>query len=754
VAASTAWIAFGLAGPNGPRVVLSTFAAAAVLFGFGRCLLVSKACDGTTRELLALPAGLIAFSGLAQGAHHLGLSVWLAIAVALGSAPAGLFFAWRRLRAPCTHGRRGRAPVAYGWLYLAAIVLVGLADYSRKGMCDAIAPAGGGMHWIYPDMATHEAFARLLAAGPQAASAALPAQPLVYHYGRHVMAYAESLALGLPINDAMSRSCHMLGLFGLVASAIALGRAAAPREERSLAGALAIFLVMLLPSLYLIVANLGDSCSRTPQVIFDVARIKTELGLGTSDVVFGHFSDGGSYLWAAVVALTVATLLATRETDAAAAPGALPLAALAVALLLSILGMALNAVASLACTLVVSLLALLQSAALWRRAVFLLVAAALFRGFQHASGLMSPTTVAGGGLVLRDIVASMARLTAAAFVVLLCLRSWSILVFTWGDRQVRTVLALFVFVLAGLYAALWLQEYSVGILAILMSAYAAAPAARIMHSLRQGGAAWEETCVAAARCWKTYAGIMGLAALLLLPAAWFPVVRKHSLDAAYGFTIILPLAVAGNLAIFLIAGSIASRKWLPSRRAAVSFFAIFTLICVLGLIRADLSAAFDVCGESVLIDAGRVESLKFLRDTTSPHAMVAATFTAEAPQIPWREKSFGYAALCGRYLPLEGWQTGYSLPQKELDILKQVKRTLATTRNPAEAREIVARYGITHILLEPGQSLGFAIAEAPWLTRVEAPGSMGILAVHLDNQAAGTVYSWSAENDVRKPENK
>ena len=42
------------------------------------------------------------------------------------------------------------------------------------------------------------------------------------------------------------------------------------------------------------------------------------------------------------------------------------------------------------------------------------------------------------------------------------------------------------------------------------------------------------------------------------------------------------------------------------------------------------------------------------------------------------------------------------------------------------------KYGVTHILVEPGEPLGFDVAQAGWLKRLPNPGSLEVLEVTAD----------------------
>jgi hypothetical protein len=78
---------------------------------------------------------------------------------------------------------------------------------------------------------------------------------------------------------------------------------------------------------------------------------------------------------------------------------------------------------------------------------------------------------------------------------------------------------------------------------------------------------------------------------------------------------------------------------------------------------------------------------------------------------------------------LEGWRYGFASDLPMFETVVDDNRRLFATKDASEARAITEKYGITHILLEPGQSLGFEFANSGWLHAVSNPGTLTILAV-------------------------
>ena len=523
------WIALGIAAPDGLRATMATLISGVVLFGFGQAFLYftgGQAIRGGVSTLLALPAGVVVFSGLAQVTHHRGLPFWPLLGVALALTPFGLWCAGQALR------RCWKERVTYGWMYLIVILLVGLTYYLPKSQHDSVRTADQGVEWFYPDSAFHEAIVAVLSNNiAPLRNPGFYSQELSYHYGRHALASSLVEIFGISAGDSLARSIPMLGLASLALAAISLGRATARNaKEKPLAGLLAVILVFFLPSILAIGMNEGHSCSRLPQHIVPPNIVSSELSLPLGDSSFIHYLGGGSILWAGIVVLTVASLL-SQENDSVGrgARRALPWTAL----MLAILGMTLNGIAGLCSAAVVVGFALLQKPG-WQSLAFAVAGMTLFRLFQILSGLHHTSAgamwVGPGGMVF-----GFARITLAGFLLLFGFRSLCILVFAIGTRQTKLAMTLFVLAHCGLYLLFVLQGYPLSILAVLLGGYAAAPMAAIAPILFAQGPASGGVGPAAIACYRNYLRAILILASVMVPLSWFPFLRHRSSESIYGF---------------------------------------------------------------------------------------------------------------------------------------------------------------------------------------------------------------------------
>jgi hypothetical protein len=224
---------------------------------------------------------------------------------------------------------------------------------------------------------------------------------------------------------------------------------------------------------------------------------------------------------------------------------------------------------------------------------------------------------------------------------------------------------------------------------------------------------------------------MLLLATLLVPFAWYPSLRRGTLRPVYDFSILVLVMWLGSAVLLGVVRRFLRVNWAPSRPGALVAISLLAALSLSGVVLAVVEHAFDLTGSGVTLDPGRTISLAFLRECSGPEVLVATTFPPARSPTVLRGQSESYAAVLGRYMPLEGWQMAYALSPDEMEKIRSDKEELLGTRDAATAREIIEKYGITHVLLEPDQSFGFAIEQAPWLTPLRNPGTLQILKVDL-----------------------
>ena len=293
----------------------------AILFwGLGEAVLrfiVQRRVSAADNSFLAVPTGMIVFSGCAQFAANLSLPVLHGIYYAtIGLAVAGGTAAFASIR---PHLRQA---VPWGWGYIAVIALVGVTHYLPLGQYDCLRTADGGMRWAYVDCSFQQAITGLLMnvaehESPPPKVPGFACQKLNYHYGRNAAAGLMASMLGMSSADVTARAMPWLALLSLAGLAVYLGRRTAPDAPlASLAGLSAVALVFLLPSLASVCSNIVDTSIRHPLIV--IPWFAGPLGhLNGWDGAWAHFFLSGSGLWGSLVACTVlALMVSVPEGDA------------------------------------------------------------------------------------------------------------------------------------------------------------------------------------------------------------------------------------------------------------------------------------------------------------------------------------------------------------------------------------------------------------------------------------------------------
>jgi hypothetical protein len=730
------WFLMVASSPAGVRFAVLLAAAAAVLFGFGYALLrlvVRRNSWGSDTSLLALAAGIVVLGGASQIAFNegLGLVVWLLPAAAVVALP-GLVWALR------DGGRRLLRPMRMGWIYALAFAAVGAIYYLPQSRHDLISTKDGGRQWMYADQMYHEAItielARVLrAADPPPTTPGFVREKLCYQYGRHAVAAQMAHWLGVSTADALARGTTALFLLAAAMGAVCVGRRTAVRAgQRPLAGLLAVALVMFLPSASLLYANFIDTSARSSWIVtrppWDV------LQCGIWDRGSMDFFDGTSSIVACTGAFAVAALLLRNERRNARGWAAMPWGAM----LVTTLCVGMNATTALCCWGVTASWAFLRGWRRWQTYAFLLVSATIFTGVVRTSGFKPETrfqqTMKADSepqtkyAVFRALVVNVSTVASAGCFLLLGLRSLAVLTLAWGRTRAKQLLLLFVAVYLAVFLVLTLLSYPMQFLGMLLSLFAAAPLAKIVSEFGRQPAGTGILWTDMLRAYRRYIGaVAALLVVALVPAA-FALARRPSFAALPTFAQQVFLAAGAAWLIYWALRRLAKSAWRPTRMMVLCAAAAFSAAGCLGTARLIGVVACGWLDTTIVLDAGRAASLKFVRARLPSDALLATTrHNVPVPGLP--ERSLMYFDVGERDVLLEGWRYATSQFSPDFKPVCRDNARLFHTSDEAEARAIARKYGITHVLLEPGERLGFDVNQAHWLRPLSNPGSMTILAV-------------------------
>jgi hypothetical protein len=701
-------------GEGDPKTALVMLGCMAVAAGCGYGILRAFARGDADVEmcLLALPAGLTTLAAAAHAAAAYGVSlVWLAWFAVIASIP-GLYLMLRSLRGAAHSRPRG------GLLTLGAVVAVAVVYFAPISFGDNVRTSDGGHRWLYVDSMYHSAIASVLT--NEAFPPRVPnfgRQPLVYHYGPHAFAAAVAVGAGIEPGTALSRVARPIGLLALCGAVLALARwTSASASNASVAGPFGLALVFFVGSWYEVVAAPRDSSMKAPP---EAGWVRQQLAAVPSDYGYkGHFLVG-SGLWGLVLLATVAALLARKDTGASlenSPGGELPLA---------VLGASISGVAGPAAAGVVAADYVLCSNKRTRKYVallFLIVGHAVVAKFVVFARSTEP-------LILVPNTATILAIKWTSLVAWLGLAlGFKLLSFQLLDgRRRHAAINLAVFCLGFIGTFLLVHEKEVGdegycmlYLSGLLSAYAAAPMASFINGLAGidevpnvktltvfAIIATGATVAASVVLWVWIpAGWYARAILLcgaigLLSFAWL--LSQAARHGLHGFRSFANLA----LAALLVASS---TGWIP-------------VVACLGWNRGDVS---------IEVDAPRVETLSWLRRELPPDALVATSHSS-LPGVTRRpERSAVYSALSSRYMLLEGWEYGAGRRASSYQIYPDVKSDndlVFTGTNSETVRQAVRRQHVSHIVIEPGESLGFQPESVDWLRRLSTAGSLTVYEV-------------------------
>lgn len=141
-----------------------------------------------------------------------------------------------------------------------------------------------------------------------------------------------------------------------------------------------------------------------------------------------------------------------------------------------------------------------------------------------------------------------------------------------------------------------------------------------------------------------------------------------------------------------------------------------------------LNFGFDRAQVAVRLPPQDVAGLSKIASLAEPGTLIA-TNQHSIPSIPKRpERSYGYFALIERPILLEGWQYTEYL-QSIFSTIERDNTTLFTTKDQAEFRMIVERYGIDFIVARPETDIALPIPRPSWLCQLDGTGSLTVYQV-------------------------
>ncbi len=686
-------------------------------------------------HLLSLPLGFITAGAAWQIAAHLGVPL-RAVGIGLG-LPAiwGLAKSMRGMRDAMQRG------VEYGWIYALLSILVGLVYFLPVALVNGALTKEQGYSWVSVDTCFHHAIAGQIA--DETAPVLTPGiatVPLRYHMGRHAIAAAIHKAFGTNVADALLRITRALSFLALLMAVIALARLSSLGTGQSgLAGIAAIFFLFFLPGMQKLVSDLHWPLA----LAWRQGLLEPGPQMINWDRHLVHLYVDGSCVAALIVIMVVAAL--TQATAEGVSKRQMPWAPMVA----TCLGVCMNGVVAAACFAVVTGVALLNHWRSLRVYPVLIAFGATFSGVMILAGyytkLGTPVASNASGLSIADASQWAARIAWTTVGMLTIIASAKVLcslLLLQGSKATKQTLVLFTLALLGIFVSAVLQGYPLWFLGPLLSVYAGAGFAFLWSNQRME----KSDLMRRLQTWRPWLRWYGIGFLLCAFSAAMLIAYLSPLKPLNREADHSPLANAVRTHFAVVVAVVAIIMWglaritllagLRTRRVVLRSAAVAAIVLgLLGFLRVHYNYGWDGIRQAVVVDPARTQSLLAIKELTPINALLVTTHHRISEQRR-ANRAYSYSAASQRQMLLEGWE--YSEPEENvLEQLKKDNQTLFETRDDASAQEIVRRYGVTHILLEPNEKLGFDVDKVSWLRRIPMLGSMTLYAVV--NPTSGTI---------------
>ena len=156
---------------------------------------------------------------------------------------------------------------------------------------------------------------------------------------------------------------------------------------------------------------------------------------------------------------------------------------------------------------------------------------------------------------------------------------------------------------------------------------------------------------------------------------------------------------------------------------------LLVFISSFGFIKIVRDYGWNAIGVEIKCDSDRYKSLIALRNNSTSHSLIA-TQHHEIKKIRVKPaRSYMYSAITGRNMLLEGWEYGNIENHPRFLEVKNDNEALFLTSSATTAKQIVNKYNITHIIVEPGTKLSYYYDEIDWLKEISNEGSLRLYAV-------------------------
>jgi len=711
--AVTPWLGVGMA-TAGTVVALHFLGLIMVLAGIGLLALrLGMGETGAGSTLLAVPLGFLLAAAVVALSARLGVSIRLVGWTLAIVGVLGLSFLHADLRAVLSR------PVRFGWVYVLLSVVVCGLYFLPGALQDGVTTPGGGFQWMYVDTQFQMAIAAVVKTnhGPPAMPG-MALAPLTYHFGPYALSGVLSAMTGLPLGDALARVVRGAGQIALILAALAFGRELARRVGDPDTGGIASVVGLLfygsLSSLF--VAQVNSTARGTVGAfLFPLPDVSVIHDGGW----FSHLVLGHSEVWGGIGIFTVLALLASRMKSVAR-----PRLRFDLFIVLPALIGCLEVIASIGTVGVVAgvyaLLGMRHRRALLFAAGVLLAALGVglvmgYVGSPSASGVALDLSYAPQALTLWVwlFIGLGVRLVAAVW---------------WRHLRVDPLAwALLLFVVGYLAMGFLLRDafdnhnsYGPKFLQGILSVYAFAWLGGVWGQGRRG---WWETVAGELIGWAWRISVVLLVADGIATAVG---VVRGTLAAGSISVWSLKLAALGSCGVIAGAGALwISRRTIPRAWGGVSRAVVAVMaVGFLAWLPPWTAYGLNRLRMQVVLSPEEVSALHWVRDNSTPDALIATNHNAVARFRNRQARSYGYRVLAERPILLEGWEYGEKY-QARFAAVRHDNDVLFHTANADSARTVVQRYGVQYIVTAPGTDLHIA-PSTDWLQLAARFGSVKV----------------------------
>lgn len=682
--------------------------------GYGVVSMALPASARTQVVLLAPALGILAISALT--------AFWLRVGLALVWAPA-LWLGLMVLGAVCLWRDReswAKSTVAYGFALALLSVLICAVCFLPSASNDMVQRRDGSFNWRYIDTQYFQAMAATIKTGgsPPKTPGTVTAE-LLYHFGPYAPAAAISRVDGLDLGDAVARVTRGASIWALVLSCFGLGALLSLRATGTKFGAImSVAGLFFYGPLLLLIPFDGPRYSSADSLIGSLFFKTTGERMLAAGIPYDHLLSGHSVLHGlGAITAIMGLCLAEKVRESAIIFRGLALLALPA------LAVPVHPVAALYCLGIVGILLFWGRLTEFPSWLSILVMLGLFLGAWRVMGYSQSPDAAQ--LMLKQHPTAQWWMLLMWFMTVLGFR---ILGFRWISQPWRdAVSALFLASVAGLLSFTVLlsfrdanEKYGIYFLQCMFSIFAFS---RMTPQWWHGAERFQIIAD-----WLRIA-IKGM--ILFVACGFLIGIAAYITHTKTGVSYFVPkLFLASLLLAFLAAVSALMKR---SRRFSKLASAALMIVLMAGFLAWSPDWVRYAVGKihtDITYSPGEVRGLRRLGELMAPGEVFATNKHDVNMAESGRGRSYGYSALSGRPVLLEGYVSRAENMLPWFSGLLHDNDLLFSTTDPETLRELASKWHVRFLVARPGTDIALRRPLPPWLIEQQNSGDLRIYQVN------------------------